>query len=545
MRLVSRLPELEIPNKTFHDYIFDEFAKYGDNVAMISNDTKMQYTYHDLMERAKYIARALVYLGVEKGEVVLLVMDNSPECIYIPLGISMAGAAVQVTSPKLQAGEMRFPVEQSESRFVFSDPLGLKEITKLMRTLDREHRIVCTGAREYAEGYPILADLEYAVNQIRPFPTIDPQRDMVYLPFSSGIHGKRKGILTTHEVMVAKTVIAQNKDHYHQFAKGDYTVTMLPFHKQMGFEAMLIALLNGVTVITEKNFCVHTMLTLVQRYKVRSVHLTPMIMGMMAFESQNHEYEIDSLEWVVSGSEAISEELFDEFQEAFPSAKNVVQTYGMTEVGLITRSDPLQKYSTSCGHLAANLELKVVDICTGDELGPNQKGQIFVKGLAACSPYLNNHEATVEHFLEGWRKTGDIGYFDENEELYIVDKVKEMIKVFGYQVIPSEIETLIMTHPAVAEAAVVAITNDVSGERPVAFVVLKPDHQVNADEIKDYVNKRVIRYKHLVQVNIAQTLPRSACGTLLRRLLAEAAVLSVACLSDIEKSVIAYPHCAE
>lgn len=224
----------------------------------------------------------------------------------------------------------------------------------------------------------------------------------------------------------------------------------------------------------------------------------------------------------------------------------------MTEVGLISRTYD-EKFSSSCGQLAANLELKILDILTGRELGPREKGQICVKGLAADSPYLNNPVATAEHFIEGWRKTGDIGYFDEDENIYIVDKLKEMIKVFGYQVIPKEIETLLLTHPAVEEAAVVAINNELSGERPVAFVVLKKDQLASEDDLKDYVNskirvfrsrnnnrnlERVIRYKHLVRVNITQFLPKSACGTLLRRLLAEAAVLSVASIGEVEKELL-------
>ena len=177
----------------------------------------------------------------------------------------------------------------------------------------------------------------------------------------------------------------------------------------------------------------------------------------------------------------------------------------MTEVGLISRNykDDTQ-FTHSCGQLTANLELKVLDVLTGKLLGPREKGQICVKGLPADSPYLNNPRATEEHFIDGWRKTGDIGYFDEDENIYIVDKLKEMIKVFGYQVIRKEIETLLLTHQSVEEAAVVAINNELSGERPVAFVVLKKGHQVTEDDLKDYVNSELVfELKH--RENLFQT----------------------------------------
>ncbi|CAL2047869.1 unnamed protein product [Caenorhabditis brenneri] len=536
MIIKSKLPNLEIPNKTFHDFLFDEWKKFKNDTAIIDNDSIEHYTYQDVMEKANYIAKSLLYLQVEKSEVVLLVMDWSPAAIYISLGVSMAGAAFQIVSPKLQAWEMQFPVKESESRFVFSDPLGLKEIDKLMKTLNREYRIICTGTRDFANGYPIIDDLAFAAEQDRPFPQISPETDIVYLPYSSGIHGKRKGIVTTHRIMVAKTMVMWNPTMHKEFRRGDTTLTMIPLHKQIGLDAMFCALLNGLTIVTEKNFCVHSFMTCIQRYKIRSVHLTPYLMNLMMYETENHDYNVESLEWVLTGADAVTEELYEEFTDCFPSVKKVTQTYGMTEVGLISRNyNEDTSFSHSCGQLTANLELKVLDVLTGKELGPREKGQICVKGVPADSPYLNNPRATEEHFIEGWRKTGDIGYFDEDQNIYIVDKLKEMIKVFGYQVIPKEIETLLLTHPSVGEAAVVAINNELSGERPVAFVVLKKGHTATEDDLKDYVNKRVIRYKHLVRINITQFLPRSACGTLLRRLLAEAAVMSVASIADVEK----------
>ncbi|CAO4382668.1 unnamed protein product [Caenorhabditis nigoni] len=536
MIIKSKLPKLEIPNKTFHDFLFDEWKKFKDDVAIIDNDSVQQYTFQEVMDKAEFIAKSLMYMRIEKSEVVLLVMDWSPAAIYISLGVSMAGAAIQIVSPKLQQWEMQFPVRESESRFVFSDPLGLREIEKLMKCMNREYRIICTGTRDCANGYPIIDDLAFAAAQDLPYHPINPETDIVYLPYSSGIHGKRKGIATTHRIMVAKTMVMWNPTVHTEFKRGDHTLTMIPLHKQCGLDAMYCALLNGLTIVTEKNFCVHTFMTCIQRYRIRSVHLTPYLMNLMMFETENHEYNVDSLEWVLTGADAVTEELYDDFTDCFPSVKRVTQTYGMTEVGLISRNyNDDTEFTHSCGQVAANLELKILDVLTGRELGPREKGQICVKGLPADSPYLNNPDATEEHFIDGWRKTGDIGYFDEDENIYIVDKVKEMIKVFGYQVIPKEIETLLLTHQAVEEAAVVAINNELSGERPVAFVVLKKGQTATEEDLKDYVNKRVIRYKHLVRINITQFLPRSACGTVLRRLLGEAAVMSVASIAEVEK----------
>ncbi|VDL80007.1 unnamed protein product [Nippostrongylus brasiliensis] len=495
----SRLPKLEVPGLPFHEYFFKTTRKYGDSLAMINNDTREQLTFSELISKAKFLGKALVSMGIERGEVVLLCMENSPEAVYLFLAVSYAGAV-------------------SDCRLVFVDPIGLVEVQSVFRMLNKAHRIICTGQRDLADGYPIIEDLHFVVRDDVALPRIQPRCDNVYLPFSSGIHGKRKGILTSHYLMNAKILIAFNPSSYIHPERHEYTVAMLPFCRQSGIEAIFISLLAGATVVTVSKFCVHTLMTCIG---------SPMIMSMMINEAENHEYQMSEMRTVINGSAAVSKELFDEFRESFPFVRNIISTYGMTEIGLITRTDSSEKYSTSCGTLAANLSLKVVDLVSGRVVGPYQKGMIYVKGISVMSPYLNNDEATREQIRGGWRKTGDIGYYDSNENLYLVDKSKEMIKVYGYQVIPSELEALLVTHPGVVEAAVVAISDHEAGERPVAFVVLDKDHPASTKEVMDYVNERVVRFKRLVQVNIAQTLPRSPCGSLLRRLLAQAAVLNV------------------
>ncbi|PIO61829.1 hypothetical protein TELCIR_16634, partial [Teladorsagia circumcincta] len=195
----SRLPKLEVPGVPFHEYFFKSTRKYADNLAMINNDTKEQFTFADLITKAKFIGRALVAMGVERGE------------------------------------------------------------------------ILCTGARELADGYPILDDLQFvgdsSVSDDVMLPRIQPRHDIVYLPFSSGIHGKRKGILTTHYIMNAKTMISFNSNSYIHPERGEYTVAMMPFHRQLGLEAIFISLLAGATVVTVSNFCVHTLMTCIDRFK--------------------------------------------------------------------------------------------------------------------------------------------------------------------------------------------------------------------------------------------------------------------------------------
>ncbi|WKY10003.1 hypothetical protein Q1695_002387 [Nippostrongylus brasiliensis] len=402
----SRLPKLEVPGLPFHEYFFKTTRKYGDSLAMINNDTREQLTFSELISKAKFLGKALVSMGIERGEVVLLCMENSPEAVYLFLAVSYAGAVVSTLSPKLHAGEMRFQIVESDCRLVFVDPIGLVEVQSVFRVLNKPHRIICTGQRDLADGYPIIEDLHFVVRDDVALPRIQPRCDNVYLPFSSGIHGKRKGILTSHYLMNAKILIAFNPSSYIHPERHEYTVAMLPFCRQSGIEAIFISLLAGATVVTVSKFCVHTLMTCIGRYKVKTLYLSPMIMSMMINEAENHEYQMSEMRTVINGSAAVSKELFDEFRESFPFVRNIISTYGMTEIGLITRTDSSEKYSTSCGTLAANLSLKVVDLVSGRVVGPYQKGMIYVKGISVMSPYLNNDEATREQIRGGWRKTG-------------------------------------------------------------------------------------------------------------------------------------------
>ncbi|KAK5986259.1 AMP-binding domain-containing protein, partial [Trichostrongylus colubriformis] len=172
----------------------------------INYDTKEQFTFNDLITKAKFIGRALVAMGVERGEVVMLCMDNSPQAVYLFLAVSLAGAVACTLSPKLYADEMHFQLVESDCRIAFADPMAIPELQKVFRSLNKPHRILCAGSRDLSDGYPILEDLQFlgdsSVSDDVMLPRIQPRHDIVYLPFSSGIHGKRKGILTTHNSWV-------------------------------------------------------------------------------------------------------------------------------------------------------------------------------------------------------------------------------------------------------------------------------------------------------------------------------------------------------
>jgi 4-coumarate--CoA ligase len=195
----------------------------------------------------------------------------------------------------------------------------------------------------------------------------------------------------------------------------------------------------------------------------------------------------------------------------------------MTELSPLTHATPIDDPRPgTVGLLVPNCEARVVDPATGDDQGADEDGELWIRGPNVMPGYLNNPGATAGTIdADGWLHTGDIGHVDADGYWYIVDRVKELIKVKGFQVAPAELEALLLTHPAVADVAVIGVPDDEAGERPKAFVVLKPGFDVTASEVQEFVTEHIASYKRLSEVVFVDAIPKSPSGKILRRLLRE------------------------
>jgi len=224
---------------------------------------------------------------------------------------------------------------------------------------------------------------------------------------------------------------------------------------------------------------------------------------------------------IFSGAAPLGVELSRECMQRIGCS--IRQGYGLTETSPVTHSspaDPAKLKLGSVGPPAPNTECKLVDPATGEELGVSNEGEICVRGPQVMKGYLNNPEATARTIdKDQWLHTGDIGYADEDGHFYIVDRVKELIKYKGFQVPPAELEAVIVTHPAVADAAVIPCRDDESGEIPKAFVVLKGE--ASADELMEFVAERVAPHKKIRALEFIDQIPKSLSGKILRRVLVE------------------------
>ena len=323
--------------------------------------------------------------------------------------------------------------------------------------------------------------------------------------------------MLTHHNLVANlvqstAVLAVDED--------ETVLSFLPFFHIYGMQVLMNnALAQGGKVVTMARFDLEQFLTLAQDHKIKRAFVAPPIVLALAKHPMVADYDLSALECVFSGAAPLGAELADEASQRLGC--EVVQGYGMTELSPVSHSTPTGMFKPgSIGVLIPSTECRIVDPETGNDLGIGEDGEIWIRGPQVMPGYLNNETATAATIdADGWLHTGDIGHADEDGHFHIVDRLKELIKFKGFQVPPAELEALLVTHPAVADAAVIGVPDDEAGELPKAFVALKQGQEASEDEIKQFVAEKVATYKQIRLLEFVEEIPKSASGKILRRLL--------------------------
>lgn len=345
--------------------------------------------------------------------------------------------------------------------------------------------------------------------------------DVVVLPYSSGTTGLSKGVMLTHHNLVAnilQTVAAAD------LSEDESYVAVLPFFHIYGMQVLMNSgLYAGATIITMPRFDLEQYLQLNAEHNCTRAFVAPPIVVAMAKHPIVDNYDLSSLEQIFSGAAPLSADVAEEAGRRLNC--EVVQGYGMTELSPVSHLTVPGGYKPgSVGVTAPGTETMIVDPASGESLGTDSDGELMVRGPQVMKGYLNNDQATADTINDdGWLHTGDIARIDSDGHVYIVDRLKELIKYKGFQVPPAELEALLLTHPDVADAAVIGLPDDEAGEIPVGYVVLKDGAEASEDDIKSFVAGEVASYKQLRRVTLTDEIPKSASGKILRRVLRDEA----------------------
>ncbi|KAB1214484.1 4-coumarate--CoA ligase 1 [Morella rubra] len=517
----SKLPDIYVPKHLpLHSYCFENISKVGSRPCLINGSTGEVHTYYDVELTSRKVASGLHKLGIRRGDVIMLLVPNSPEFVFVFLGASHLGAITTAANPFFTAAEISKQAKSSKAKLIITNSCHYDKIKDFAR--ENGVKIMCVDSPP--QDCLHFSELTQGDENKIPEVEISPD-DVVALPYSSGTTGLPKGVMLAHKSLVtsvAQQVDGENPNLY--FHSEDVILCVLPlFHIYSLNSVLLCGLRAGAAILIMQKFEIISLLELIQKHKVSVMPIVPPIVLAIAKSPELDKYDLSSIKMLKSGGAPLGKELEETVKAKFPHAK-FGQGYGMTEAGpvlamcLAFAKEPFEVKSGACGTVVRNAEMKIVDPETGASLPRNQSGEICIRGDQIMKGYINDPEATERTIdKEGWLHTGDIGFIDDDDELFIVDRLKELIKYKGFQVAPAELEALLLTHPNISDAAVVPMKDDAAGEVPVAFVVRSNSSDITEDQIKQFVSKQVVFYKRINRVFFINAIPKSPVGKILRK----------------------------
>ncbi|WP_293818968.1 AMP-binding protein [uncultured Corynebacterium sp.] len=529
MPIQSPQQDIDIPNSTIYDVLFGNIADEDlGRVAITDDATGSQTTYGELKALIDAFAGALAERGVKPGTVVGLHCPNSLAFAVAFHGILRAGATVTTLGSLMNTHDVAKQLKDSNATYVLT--------TKLLGEAGVQ------GAEEAGIDPSNIIDLtdeatglRALVGEGRPAPevTIDPATHVAVLPYSSGTTGVPKGVRLSHRNLVANILQIGVRLGPNGLDRDSVVMCVLPFFHIYGMNVLLNSCLNvRAHVVTMPSFDLENFLAAHQKHGITFTFIAPPIAVALAKHPLVDKFDIGTLETVLSGAAALDAQLADSVANRL--GVRILQGFGMTETSPVTSvSDVGVTPLDSIGLPVSNTEVKIVDITTEDleEIHPpanegdrSAEGEMWVRGPQVMLGYLNNEEATANTITpDGWLRTGDIANLDHLGNAYVVDRMKELIKYKGYQVAPAELEALLMTHEAIADAAVVGYLRECDGEElPRAFLVLQQgvdpnDPAVSAEALMEWVAERVTPYKKIRMVEFIDAIPKSSTGKILRK----------------------------
>ncbi len=515
--------DVAIPDVSITDYVLRHAERLRDKPAIIDGPTGRTLTYGRLADAIRRVATGLARRGFEKGDVMAIYSPNVPEYEVMFNAVASLGGVNTTANPLYTAGELARQLEDSRARFLVTVPTFLDKAREAAQAVRTVEEIYVFGEAPNARPFASLLEAP----PTPPSVAIDPASDVVALPYSSGTTGLPKGVMLTHRNLVANLCQTEGMPGFDGFRERDVIIAVLPYFHIYGMVVIMkLGLSQGGTILNMPRFDFGEFLAAMQKYKVTIAPLVPPIVLGMVKNPVVDQFDLSSVRLVFSGAAPLGEDIARQLSKKLGCP--VVQGYGMTEASPVTHLSPTVNAPAkpgSIGLVVPNTEVRVVDVDGGDDVPQGKDGELWIRGPQIMKGYLGRPQETADCIdSEGWYHSGDVGYVDAEGWFYVVDRTKELIKYKGMQVAPAELEALLLTHPAVLDAAVIRKADEEAGEVPKAFVVLKPDETsraTTADAIMGWVAERVAPHKRIRDLEFVREIPKSASGKILRRLLVQ------------------------
>lgn len=504
--------------------------RFPNNVCVYDKVADKKYTYRELGHYAARIANALRELGVRKGDGVAIMTANCPEFFFCCLGIQLTGAmAIPINALLKEADVVHIIRTSGNVKAIFVHSANYRTVKKAGREVEINNMILL-GSEEAKENTITYSEFIKDKAPLVPEVEIDPLNDVAALMFTGGTTGLPKGVMLTHNNLVSvyargKYTVNNPREEIEAQIGKDVILAIMPLCHVMGFIMVnVVSARGGMSVMFPFN--PEDTLKAIEYYKIRQFIAVPVMYQMIINHPDFTERDLSSIESCVSGSAPLAPELANKWFEV--TGLKVGQGYGLTETSGQGNQPadwmPEGIKSESVSQPLVDVDLKVVNPDTLEELKPNEIGEFMFRGPNIMKGYWKNKEATDEDIIDGWLRTGDLGRMDENGYFYIEGRTKDMVKYKGYKVMAKEVEEKLMENPAILEAGVVGVPDPNIGETIKAFVVLKKEYKdknITEQDIIEWAKDKLASYKYPRHVEFLKALPRTAVGKIFRRKLRE------------------------
>ncbi|KAF5302846.1 hypothetical protein FQA39_LY02026 [Lamprigera yunnana] len=526
----SPYPDVIIPDIPLAEFILKDFSKHSDKIALESVETGKKYTFEEVRQKSINLNKGLrKKFQLKRDDVVAIVLPNVPEYAICLLGSLLANFRITTVNPFATAEEIRIQLMDTNAKAIFSTCFLENHIKTVITSLPTSIPVVAlktqvtdTIPRGFI-SFDELVDTQLDIEDDRHVPK---STDTTIILASSGTTGLPKGVLHSHRSLIASAcqmnspitnALEPTTENFQETVPG-----VLPFFHVFGASVHLINQLTFKSKLaTITKFSPEVFVTMLEKHKPRFMFAAPPLVLFLLNSPLVTQKHLETLKHIFSGAASLGAS--DEEKLYIKSGGNtkLLQGYGLTESPvLITNMGNPNIEPGSIGKLLPNTEAKMIpaDYQRGEPLEAYKEGEIFIRGPQVMQGYNNKPKETSDAFVDGWLRTGDLGYYNERGTFFIKDRVKDLIKVNAFQVPPAELEQLLRRYPNITDAVVIGIPHDRYGEVPRAYITLKPNSNINLTDLEKFVDKNVSKHKRILGgFVILDTVPKTASGKYLRR----------------------------
>lgn len=505
-----------------------------------------ELTFKQTFEKASNLAAYLQEIGITKGDRVAVMLPNIPQTVISFYAIMLAGAIVVPVNPLYKEREIEFILNDSGAKAIITLDILYNRV-KSVQEMTSVEQILVTSISEFLPFpknlfYPFIQKKEYGyipsvkhegnthlLKNIWNLPTadlkevsIDFEEDLAIIQYTGGTTGFPKGVMLTHQNLVANTSMCRQWLYKLEKGKEKLLAIMPLFHVYGMMTVLVLSVMEIYQMILLPKFDATTALKTIEKQKPTVFPGAPTIYIGLLNHPDINKYDLSSIDAAISGSAPLPKEIIDRFEEK--TGGKLVEGYGLTEASPVTHVNFVWDHEIVKGSIGVpwpGTDAAVFSPETGEELPHGEIGELAVKGPQVMKGYWNNPDETELVLKDGWLYTGDLCYMDERGYFYIVDRKKDTIIASGFNIYPREVEEVLYEHPAVQEAAVVGVKDSYRGETVKAFIVLKEGAQTSEDELNKYMRERIASFKVPRIYEFRKELPKSAIGKILRRELKE------------------------